>query len=213
MTKIMDHFLKKRILPAITFDDADKAIQVAKAVIEGGLDVMEVPFRTNVAVESIVNIRNEFPKLSVGAGTIITTKQVEEAKKAGAQFGLAPGFNPRVVKAAFANDLPFIPGVMTPSEIEMALELGCEIQKLFPVAQVGGTTMIKGLLGPYGHTGVKFIPMGGVSLGNMNEFLELPNVLAVGGSWLATKQLIENEEYLKIKNNVLVALNKSKQIH
>ena len=206
----MDHFFKNSILPAITFDDADNAIQVAEAVIKGGLDVMEVPFRTPVAQSAIKNIREAFPNFYIGAGTILTTRQVEEAKKAGAQFGLAPGFNPKVIQAAIANELPFIPGVMTPSEIELALELGCKVQKLFPAAQVGGIAMLKALAGPYGHTGVKFIPMGGVSLQNMNEFLKLSNVLAIGGSWLATKQLIASEDYNSITKNISDAINRKK---
>ncbi|AUP78520.1 bifunctional 4-hydroxy-2-oxoglutarate aldolase/2-dehydro-3-deoxy-phosphogluconate aldolase [Flavivirga eckloniae] len=202
----MEEYFEKKILPAITFHDADKAVKVAEAVTEGGLDIMEVPFRTPVAQEAISNIISTFPSIYIGAGTIITTKQVEEAKKAGAKFGLAPGFNPKVVEAAIANELPFIPGVMSPSEVELALEMGCNVQKLFPATQVGGLAMLKALSGPYVHTGLKLIPMGGVSLQNMNDFLNVPIVLAVGGSWLATPQLIDSSNYSQIKMNVIEAL-------
>ena len=213
MINHMEQFFKKRILPALTFPDPEKAVSVAKNILEGGINVIEVCFRTSSAEESIRNIRNETSDLYIGAGTIITTKQVEVAKKAGAQFGLAPGFNPEIVKAAMANDLPFIPGVSSPSEIEIALEMGCKIQKLFPVELLGGIAMLKSLWGPYNHTGIKFIPTGGISLKNMNDFLELPNVLAIGGSWLTSKHLIEKQEFLKIKANVIKAINKSKQIY
>jgi 2-dehydro-3-deoxyphosphogluconate aldolase/(4S)-4-hydroxy-2-oxoglutarate aldolase len=179
-------------------------------ILKGGLDVMEVPFRTKVAAESIKLICNTFPEMKIGAGTILTPAQVAEAKKAGAQFGLAPGFNPAVVKEAIKNDFPFIPGVMTPSEVELALELGCKILKLFPASQVGGIAMLNALIGPYGYTGVKFIPMGGVTLDNLNEFLSLKNVEAVGGSWLATKSLIEKKAFDVIEQNVKDALDKAK---
>ena len=204
----METYFSKKILPAITFDDAAFAVQVANAVLMGGLDVMEVPFRTTVAAESIQLIREAFPMMKIGAGTILTPAQVVEAKKAGAQFGLSPGFNPAVVKEAIKNDFPFIPGVMTPSEIELALELGCKIQKLFPATLVGGIAMLNALYGPYGHTGIKFIPMGGVTLDNLNEFLCLPNVAAVGGSWLATKSLITQKAFDIIEQNVRNAVNK-----
>jgi 2-dehydro-3-deoxyphosphogluconate aldolase/(4S)-4-hydroxy-2-oxoglutarate aldolase len=205
----MKNYFSKKILPAITFDDASFAVQVANAVLLGGLDVMEVPFRTKVAADSIKLICEAFPEMKIGAGTILTPAQVLEAKMAGAQFGLAPGFNPAVVKEAAKNDFPFIPGVMTPSEVELALEAGCKILKFFPVEQVGGIAVLNALLGPYGHTGVKFIPMGGVTIDNMNEFLILSNVEAVGGSWMATKSLIAQNALGVIEQNVRDAVNKA----
>lgn len=198
----MEKLFEKRILPAITFDDSTLAVQVAEAVLKGGLDIMEVPFRTKVAGDSIRLIRNAIPNMKIGAGTILTPSQVVEAKEAGALFGLAPGFNPAVVKEAIKNEFMFIPGVMTPSEVEMALEMGCTIQKLFPASLVGGIDMLKALYGPYAHTDVKFIPMGGVSLMNMSDYLALPNVIAIGGSWLATKDLVSQNKFETICQNV-----------
>lgn len=209
----MKTYFSKKILPAITFDDASFAVQVASAVLRGGLDVMEVPFRTKAAVESIQLICEEFPEMKVGAGTILTPAQVVEAKNAGAQFGLAPGFNPAVVKEAIRNDFPFIPGVMTPSEVEMALESGCKILKLFPAAQIGGIAMLNALLGPYGHTGVKFIPMGGVTIDNLNEFISMLNVEAIGGSWLVTKSMITEMAFDVIEQNVRTAVEKSRAVN
>jgi 2-dehydro-3-deoxyphosphogluconate aldolase/(4S)-4-hydroxy-2-oxoglutarate aldolase len=209
----MKTYFSKRILPAITFEDAASAVQVANAVLRGGLDVMEVPFRTKVAAESIKLICEAFPEMKIGAGTILTPSQVAEAKKAGAQFGLAPGFNPAVVKEAIKIDFPFIPGVMTPSEVELALEFGCKILKLFPAAQVGGIAMLNALLGSYGHTGVKFIPMGGITIDNLHEFLSLLNVQAIGGSWLATKSMITEMAFDVIEQNVRTAVEKSRVIN
>lgn len=205
----MEDLFKSRILPAITFNDPIFAVQVAKAVLSGGLGLMEVPFRTKVAAESIKLIRKALPEMKIGAGTILTPEQVVEAIESGAQFGLAPGFNPKVVHEANKNNFPFIPGVMTPSEIELALDLGCNILKLFPASQVGGIEMLKALQGPYAHTGVKFIPMGGVSFENMRQFLSLPNVIAVGGSWLATDELISGNQFEKIEEHVRAAVKQT----
>jgi 2-dehydro-3-deoxyphosphogluconate aldolase/(4S)-4-hydroxy-2-oxoglutarate aldolase len=202
----MEGFFTKRILPAVTFEDSNKALKVAKAILDGGLDVMEVPFRTGEACGAIRKIRAELADMHVGAGTILNVHQLHEAQQSGAQFGLAPGFNPSVVKEAIKIDFPFIPGVMTPSEVELALELGCKILKLFPAAQVGGLEMLKALEGPYAHTGVKFIPMGGVNIQNLKQFIAQKSVIAVGGSWLATQLLIANDDYKKITSNVAEAL-------
>jgi len=208
----MEHFFKQRILPAITIEDENKAVKVAAAVIAGGLNIMEVPFRTESAARCIEKIVAAYPELHVGAGTLLTPDQVVLAKQSGAAFGLAPGFNKAVVQQAIDIDFPFIPGVMTPSEVELALEMGCKVQKLFPASQVGGTKMLKALAGPYGYTDVKFIPMGGVSLENMSDFLIMKNVMAIGGSWLATQQLIGNDDYCTITKNINVAVNRTKAI-
>lgn len=202
----MENFFSRRILPAVTLEDSGKALKVAQAILEGGLNVMEVPFRTAEAVKSIVTVRTELPDMIIGAGTILSVEQLHQAAESGAQFGLAPGFNPSVVKEAIKLNFPFIPGVMTPSEVELALEIGCRILKLFPASQVGGLEMLKALEGPYKHTGVKFIPMGGVNLQNIKAFIQHSMVIAIGGSWLATKKLISENNYNQIKINALEAL-------
>jgi len=205
----MEQYFKQRILPAITLDDPEDAVSLAKAFIDGGLNVMEITFRTNAAIESIRAIRRRFPEFIVGAGTILNSRQIEQAKEAGAHFGLAPGLNMNVIEAAHANKLPFIPGAMSPSEVEKALEQNCNIIKLFPVKMMGGTEMIKALNGPYAHTGAKFIPMGGVNLVNLVDYLAFPNVIAAGGSWLSKKSLIREKQFSEITSLVKKTLKKS----
>lgn len=202
----MENLFLKKILPAVSFEDPAEAPAVAGAILEGGLNIMEVPLRTANAYQALKNIHAEFPEMNIGAGTILSIEQLHQAAESGAQFGLAPGFNPAVVKEALKLDFPFIPGVMTPSEIEIALEMGCKILKLFPASQVGGLGMLKALEGPYGHTGVKFIPMGGVNILNIKSFIQEKNVIAVGGSWLATKTLIAAHNFSRITTNVSEAL-------
>ena len=202
--------LKKKILPAITFDVVENALPVAEAFLKAGLYVMEIPFRTQSAEQSIRAIRKTFPELNVGAGTLLTPVQVQKALNAGAQFGLSPGYNSTVCNEAKRLDLPFIPGVMTPSEIESASEMGFTIQKLFPAEQLGGIPFLKAMQGPYEQLDVKFIPMGGVNLNNMADYLKLKNVIAVGGSWMVSKELMTNSNYKTIENNVAAALEKTK---
>jgi 2-dehydro-3-deoxyphosphogluconate aldolase/(4S)-4-hydroxy-2-oxoglutarate aldolase len=202
--------LKQKILPAITFDAVENALPVAEAFLKAGLYVMEIPFRTQVAEQSIRAIRKTFPELNVGAGTLLTNMQVQKAIDAGAQFGLSPGYNSTVCNEAKRLGLPFIPGVMTPSEIESASEMGFTIQKLFPAEQLGGISFLKAMQGPYEQLDVKFIPMGGVNLDNMADYLKLKNVIAVGGSWMVSKELMMNSNYKTIENNVAAALEKTK---
>ena len=200
--------LQQRILPALTFPSAKEAEPVAEALMKGGLKTLEVAFRTPEAAECVYQIRKKFPGLSVGAGTLLSTLQITEAMEAGAQFGLSPGFNRETSEFAAARDFPFMPGVMTPSEIELAIQLGFTTLKLFPAEQVGGTSFLKAMMGPYLPTHVKFIPMGGVTPDNMNDYLKLKNVLAVGGSWFAPPKLINEMDYKSITENVVNALAK-----
>lgn len=199
--------LKKRILPAVTFDDASQALKVAEIFLTKGLAVMEVPLRTPVALEAISLVRKHFPEMTIGVGTILNTSQLQQAIDAGAEFGLSAGLNPGVLATSIAKDFAFIPGVMTPGEIEKCLEMGVHILKLFPAAQVGGVDFLKAVNGPYGHLGVKFIPMGGVNAQNTPEYLALPNVIAIGGSWIAAKNLLSAKNYSGIEANVTALLN------
>lgn len=180
----MNKLIFEKILPAVTIDHADQGLLVAGALLSGGLHQMEITFRTGATIESIIAIRKKYPKMTIGAGTILTIEQLHQAKDAGAAFGLAPGLNPKIIAEASKIDFPFIPGVMTPSEIDLALTLGCKLMKLFPAGLLGGVDLINALNGPYFHTGYQLIPMGGVNLSNMNTYLAIQNVVAVGGSWL-----------------------------
>lgn len=198
--------LQQGILPAITFKDPDDVLPVAEAILEGGLSVLEIPFRTSVAPKAVSLIRKTFPELKVGAGTLLNNMMVRHALDAGAEFGLSPGYNSNICTATIRAEFPFIPGVMTPSEIEQAAEAGFTILKLFPAEQVGGPGFLKAIQSPYEQLDLKFIPMGGVNPGNLKAYRALPNVIAVGGSWLAPTELIANKNYTAIRDNIKTAI-------
>lgn len=191
---VQDRFQNK-LLPAVTLTDADSALAVAEALLEGGLDVMEITFRTSATVEAVSAIAREFPEMHIGAGTILSPDQLSTAREAGAEFGLSPGFNKRVVEKAQEHDFPFIPGVATPSEIELALDYGYKLLKLFPVSDLGGINYIQSLNGPYNHTGVRFLTMGGVNPSNLESYLKHDIVTAAGGSWFTPSHLIEQKKF------------------
>lgn len=182
--------LDYRVVPVLTLDSVTEARAVAEALLAGGLPLMEITFRTAAAADCIRAIREMYPQITVGAGTILTPDQLREARAAGAQFGVAPGLNEDIMRLAQEQGWPFLPGVMTPSEVERALALGCRLLKFFPADVAGGVKMLRALDGPYRTTGVKFVPLGGIQAGNMAEYLALPNVAAVGGSWLADRNAI-----------------------
>lgn len=184
-----ERIASRRILSAAVIPDPDLAVPLARALLAGGLDVMEVTFRHGHAAECIRRICSEVPEMLVGAGTLLTPGQLDEAITAGARFGLSPGFNPTVVRAAVEREWMFVPGVMTPGEMEQSLELGCPWVKFFPAVSAGGIDLVKSLTGPYGHTPLRLIPLGGIGEYNMGDFLALPPVVAVGGSWLTDQKL------------------------
>jgi 2-dehydro-3-deoxyphosphogluconate aldolase / (4S)-4-hydroxy-2-oxoglutarate aldolase len=195
---MIDRILAKRIVPVVVLDRVESAEPLAEALLAGGLDIMEITFRTSAAEASIKRIAASFPEILLGAGTLLEKDQIKRAKDAGAVFGLAPGFNPEIVAAAKDVDLQFSPGVMTPSEVEGALAFGCKLLKFFPAEVAGGVNMLKALAGPYGHTGVRFIPTGGVSFSNLAAYLKLPVVAAIGGSWMVDKQLVNDGKWSEI---------------
>lgn len=195
---MLDRILAKRIVPVVVLDHAESAEPLAEALLAGGLDIMEITFRTPAAAESIRRIASRFPEILLGAGTLLDNDQVNRARDAGAVFGLAPGLNPDIIAAARGVGLEFSPGVMTPSEVEQALSLGCKLLKFFPAEVAGGVGMLKALAGPYGHTGLKFIPTGGVSSGNLADYLKLPVVAAIGGSWMVDKKLVNDGNWAEI---------------
>lgn len=195
---MLERILAKRIVPVVVLDRADAAEPLAEALLEGGLDIMEITFRTPAAEESIRRIAAKFPEILLGAGTLLEKAQVQRANDAGATFGLAPGLNPQIVTFAREIGLQFSPGVMTPSEVEQALALGCKLLKFFPAETAGGVSMLKALSGPYAHTGVKFIPTGGISSANLTSYLNLPIVAAIGGSWMVDRQLVIEGKWAEI---------------
>jgi 2-dehydro-3-deoxyphosphogluconate aldolase/(4S)-4-hydroxy-2-oxoglutarate aldolase len=194
----MHKILQIRVVPVAVIDDVADAVPLAEALVAGGVDIIEVTFRTPAAEESVREIIRHLPEMMVGAGTILNKEQLQRAFDAGVEFGVAPGLNEEVVVAASEMELPFIPGVMTPSDVEKGLSLGCKLQKFFPAEAAGGVGMLKALAGPYAHTGVKFIPLGGLTAGNMRDYLALPVVAAIGGTWLTERKLIAGKQWAKI---------------
>ena len=176
---------RHRVVPVIAIDSVDQALPLADALIAGGLPVIEVTFRTKAAVDVIRLLSRERPALLVGAGTVLDPATVDAAVAAGAKFALAPGCLPATVQRAQAVGLPFVPGVQTPSEVELALSLGCRTLKFFPAEAAGGVKMLEAIHAPYKHTGVRFVPTGGVSPANCAAYLACDAVAAVGGTWLA----------------------------
>jgi 2-dehydro-3-deoxyphosphogluconate aldolase / (4S)-4-hydroxy-2-oxoglutarate aldolase len=197
-TQILERLVQKRIVPVVVIDNAAQAVRLAEALLSGGLDVLEVTFRTVAAEEAIQRVCVSLPQVLVGAGTILRPEQVQRAINAGAKFGVSPGINESVVRSANDLDWPFVPGVMTPSDVERALQLGCQLQKFFPAEVAGGVPMLKALAGPYAHMGVKFIPLGGVNAQNAADYLAQSNVAAIGGSWICERKLIAAEDWITI---------------
>jgi 2-dehydro-3-deoxyphosphogluconate aldolase / (4S)-4-hydroxy-2-oxoglutarate aldolase len=193
--ELMKRLAHSRLVPVVVIDDAGQAVDLARALLAGGLSVIEITFRTAAAAASIQRIAQECPEMLVGAGTLLDGEQVRRAVDAGAAFGLAPGLDPDVVACARELRLDFVPGVLTPSEVQRGLSLGCTVQKFFPAEQAGGAPFLKALDGPYGHTGVRFIPTGGLQPGNISPYLALKNVLALGGSWFVDKKLTQANDW------------------
>lgn len=184
------------VIPVIKINDASKAVPLAKALIDGGLPAAEVTFRTDAAEDAIRAIAKAYPDMLVGAGTVLTIEQAQRALDAGAKFIVSPGFNPKVVKWCLDNNVVPLPGCTTPSEIEQALELGLKVVKFFPAEQSGGLDKIKAMSAPYGN--VKFMPTGGVSLDNVNNYLNCNKIVACGGSFMVKESFIDNEQWDEI---------------
>ncbi|NLU90460.1 bifunctional 4-hydroxy-2-oxoglutarate aldolase/2-dehydro-3-deoxy-phosphogluconate aldolase [Chitinophaga sp. Ak27] len=199
---MLNHLFTHQLMPAVTFNREEDVLPVTEAILDGGLNVMEVTFRTEIAAKAIKMIRKQFPEMQVGAGTLLSSEQIDLALNAGAFFGLAPGLTASVVKYAAEKSFPFIPGIITPSELESALALGCRVLKLFPCDLTGGASLIKALQATYAHMGVRFIPMGGINLSNLREYTDLDIVLAAGGSWIAPGEMIAQKRYDQMLENV-----------
>ena len=210
MSTIIEQFRKIGIIPVVVLDDAKDALPLGKALCEGGLPCAEVTFRTAAAEEAIRIMAAEFPEMLVGAGTVLTTEQVDRAVAAGAKFIVSPGFNPKVVKYCQEKNIPITPGIQTPTEIEAALELGLKTVKLFPAEPAGGLKMIKAIAAPY--VDVSFMPTGGISESNVREYLAYNRIVACGGSWMVKKDLVANGEFDKIKDMVAEAAAIVKEI-
>jgi 2-dehydro-3-deoxyphosphogluconate aldolase/(4S)-4-hydroxy-2-oxoglutarate aldolase len=192
---LLSHLHRTGILAVLVIDRAEDAVPLARALLEGGVECMELTLRTPAAMEALRRIRADVPEMIAGVGTILTPHQVREAAGAGATFGVAPGMNPRVVAEAKSIGLPFAPGICTPSDIEQALEHGCRLLKFFPAEPLGGIAYLKSIAAPYAHLDLRFIPLGGIDAGNAERYLGEPIIQALGGSWLAPRELIQKRDW------------------
>jgi 2-dehydro-3-deoxyphosphogluconate aldolase/(4S)-4-hydroxy-2-oxoglutarate aldolase len=196
MDVIIESLGKTGIVPVIKLDDAVDAVPLARAIEAGGIPCVEITFRTAAAEDAIRRIAGELPGTLVGAGTVLTTEQLDRALGAGAQFIVTPGFNPRVVAHALKRGAPIIPGCSTPTDIEQALEFGLEAVKFFPAEQSGGLDYLKAVAAPYSQA--RFVPTGGISAANLGKYLSFGPVLACGGSWMAKEDLIKARNFAGI---------------
>lgn len=200
MNQILEQFEKIGIIPVVVLDDAKDAAALGQALVNGGLPAAEVTFRTAAAEESIRLMAENCPDLLVGAGTVLTVENAKKAVEAGAKFIVSPGFNPKVVAWCIENNIPVTPGTQTPTEMEMAIEMGLDVVKFFPAEPAGGLKMIKAVAAPY--TMLKFMPTGGLNENNVRDYLAYDRILACGGSWMVNKKMIANGEFDKIEELV-----------
>ncbi len=196
MKNVLEIIAEIGIVPVVTLDDPEKAVPLARALVAGGLPCTEITFRTAGAAEAIYRIAKEVPDITVGAGTVLSIALAGQAFEAGAQFLVSPGFNPAVVDWCITTGIPVIPGVNNPTGVEAALEKGLNRLKFFPAEVSGGTAMLKALAGPY--PSVSFMPTGGIGPENFSRYSNVTNVFAVGGSWIAHRELILREDWTRI---------------
>ena len=210
MKTLEERFYDYAVVPVVVLNNADDAVPLADALIKGGLPCAEVTFRTDAAEESIRRICESFPDMLVGAGTVLTTEQVERAHKAGAKFIVSPGFDPEIIDCCISIGLPVLPGCITPSEIAQAVKRGLKVVKFFPAEQSGGVAMIKAMAAPYSM--VKFMPTGGISTKNLADYLSCDKILCCGGSWMVKEDLIRSGSFDKITDMTREATALAKSI-
>ena len=193
MNKVLEEISKIGIVPVIALDHVEDAAPLAKALCDGGLPCAEVTFRTDAAEESIRLMSEAYPEMLVGAGTVLTIDQVNRAVKAGAKFIVSPGFDPEIVDYCLENNIPVLPGCITPSEVAQAVKRGLKVVKFFPAEQAGGIAMIKAMAAPY--TMVKFMPTGGINTKNLADYLSCDKILCCGGSWMVKGNLLKEGKF------------------
>ena len=202
MQKIFD----LKLVPLVVLDDATDAVPMAKALVEGGIPVAEVTFRTDAAADVIRAMAEQVPEILVGAGTVHTVAQAQTAVEAGAKFIVTPGFQPDVVRWCVEHQVDIVPGTAVPSDIEQAISFGLSVCKFFPAEAYGGVKTLKALKGPYAD--IRFMPTGGVSLDYMNDYLALSNVAAVGGSFMTPSAAVKAKDWAKVTEACRTALTK-----
>lgn len=195
---VMERVARCGVVPVIVLEDVSQAVPTARALLAGGIDVMEITFRTAAAKDSIAAVAKDVPEMLVGAGTVVSMEQLEAAVSAGAQFIVSPGSDDEVISACVTKAVPVLPGVVTPSEVLIGLKHGLSVFKFFPAENYGGLKTIKALSGPFPQ--IKFLPTGGISEKNAADYFANNRIVAVGGSWMATGDMIKNGAYAEITN-------------
>jgi 2-dehydro-3-deoxyphosphogluconate aldolase/(4S)-4-hydroxy-2-oxoglutarate aldolase len=193
------------VIAVLVVDEAADAVPLARTLMEGGISAMELTLRTPAALDALRRIREQVPEMTAGVGTVLTREQVREVKAAGAAFGVAPGLNRNVLDEAAKQNLPFAPGIATPSDIEAALECGCRVMKFFPAEPSGGLSYLESMAAPYQHLGLLFIPLGGLNEASLHNWLASPLVCSVGGSWIAPRKLIQDKNWAEIRKRAEAA--------
>ncbi len=210
MNEVLKQMSEFGIIPVVVLNDTKDAEPLGKALVEGGIPCAEVTFRTEAAEESIRIMAEKFPEMLVGAGTILTTEQVDRAVAAGAKFIVSPGLNPKVVQYCIDKNIPVTPGIITPGEMEQAIELGLEVVKFFPAESFGGLKTIKSMAAPYNK--MKFMPTGGISPSNVREYLAFDKIIACGGSWMVAGNLVKEGKFDEITRLVAEAAEIVKEV-
>ncbi len=196
---LAERLARSGVVAVVTVENPEDATPIARALLTGGVGAIELTFRTARAAEAIRRMRAEVPEILVGAGTLLNRAHVQAAIEAGALFGVAPGCNPSTIAAARECGLPFAPGVMTPTDMEIALEQGCRVLKYFPATNLAGPAALETMAAPFAHLGLRFIPLGGINLASLPQWLDSPTILCVGGSWLAPRDVIQRKDWAALQ--------------
>jgi len=217
MEKLIPDNMEKRIeeagiIAVLVIEDSSKAVKLAQTLVNSGITAMELTLRTETALDALKQIAGAVPEMLAGAGTVLTPAQVNEVKAAGGDFAVAPGFNPKVMHAAIEASVPYAPGICIPSEIEAAVEAGCRVLKYFHAEGMGGLKYLKGINNPYQYLKLRYIPLGGVNINNMRDYLESPEIIALGGSWIAPSKLINAGDWDAIARNADEAVKIMKEV-
>lgn len=205
--ELLDKITKSKIVAGFSVQNLDDAIPIAKSLMEGGINIIELTLRTKNSLKAVEMIAKSVQDMVIGVGTILTTDQLLQVKDNGAHFGVSPGLNKRVLQYAEEIDFSFAPGIATPSDLDCAIDMGYRFVKFFPAEGMGGVNYLKSISAPFNHLDVKYFPLGGINSNNMNEYLNIDNVIAIGGSWIVKDQLVLNKQWKEITKRALEVRN------
>jgi len=196
--KLIERLEQSRVVAGFSVENVEDAVPIAEALLAGGIDSVELTLRTDAGMDAVRAIHENVPDIFLGVGTILRPDQAIAVKEAGADFGVSPGMNPKVIQSAQVVGLPFAPGIVTPTDLEAAIELGCRLVKFFPAESSGGLSYLRSMAAPYKHLGIRYFPLGGVNADNMANYLDDENISAVGGSWIVKSELVKNGDWAGI---------------